>query len=40
MRFRLVQALSRSNSPTFSIVVLCYGKIISPDELRAAAYVV
>jgi hypothetical protein len=26
MRFRLVQALLKSNSPTSSIAVLCYGK--------------
>jgi hypothetical protein len=39
-RFRLVQALSKSNSPTSSIVVLCCKKLIALDELRAATYIV
>jgi hypothetical protein len=30
MRFKLVQALTKSNSPTSSIDVLCYGKIGCP----------
>jgi hypothetical protein len=30
-RFRLVQALSKSNSPTSSIDVLCYRKIGCPE---------
>jgi hypothetical protein len=38
--FRLVQALSESNSPMSSIIVLCCGKIGCPDELRAATYIV
>jgi hypothetical protein len=38
MRFRLVQALPKSNSPMSSIIVLCCGKISCPDELRAATY--
>jgi hypothetical protein len=29
--FKLVQSLSKSNSPAFSIVVLCYGKIGCPE---------
>ncbi len=39
MKFRLVQTLSRSNSHTFHIAVLCYGKLVAPDELRAATYI-
>jgi hypothetical protein len=31
VRFRLVQALSRSNSSTFSIAVLCCEKIGCPE---------
>jgi hypothetical protein len=38
-RFRLVQSLSRRNSPTSSIAVLCCEKISPPDELRAATYI-
>jgi hypothetical protein len=39
-RFRLLQALLKSNSPTSSIVVLYCGKIGCPDELRVATYIV
>jgi hypothetical protein len=38
-RFRLVQSLSRRNSSTSSIAVLCCEKISPPDELRAATYI-
>jgi hypothetical protein len=38
-RFRLVQALSESNRPTSSMVVLCCDKLVVLDELRAAAYI-
>jgi hypothetical protein len=39
-KFRLVQTLSKSNSPTSSIVTLCCEKLVAPDELRAATYIV
>jgi hypothetical protein len=38
-RFRLVKILSRSNSITFSIVVLYCGRIGCPDELHTATYI-
>jgi hypothetical protein len=40
VRFRLVQALSKSNCPTSNIGVLCCEKLVAPDELRAATYIV
>jgi hypothetical protein len=36
--FRLVQILSKNNTYTSSIIVLCCERIGYPDELRAATY--
>jgi hypothetical protein len=40
MRFRLVQVLSKINSPTYNIAILCYKQIDCSDELYAATYIV
>jgi hypothetical protein len=39
-RFTLVQVLSKSNNTMFNFTVLCCRKMVIPDELQAANYIV